>query len=74
MILFIHTQGNIDPVYFTPVRFSPKMYATFGVISLCNLLWCDLSSLPNVTTGNQIWTTGYNLGIMGKFELDNPVP
>ena len=27
VILFIRTQGNIDPVYFT---FSPKNYATFA--------------------------------------------
>ena len=27
MILFIRTQGNMVPVYFTPVRFSPKNYA-----------------------------------------------
>ena len=42
----IRTQGNIDPVYFT---FSPENYATFmPVISLCDLFWCDLSSLPKV--------------------------
>ena len=50
MILFIRTQGHIDPVYF---RFSPENYATFAqswtVISLCDLFWCDLLSLPNVT-------------------------
>ena len=49
MILFIRTQGNIDRVYFT---FSPENYATFAqswtVISLCDLFWCDLSSLPKI--------------------------
>ena len=54
MILFIRNQVNIDPVYFT---FSPENYVTFAqswtVISLCDLFWCDLSSLPKVT--------GYNI-------------
>ena len=31
MILFIRTQDNIDPVYFTPVRFNPENYATFAL-------------------------------------------
>ena len=48
------TQINIDPVHFT---FSPENYATFArsltVISLCDLFWYDLLSLPKVT--------GYNL-------------
>ena len=50
----IRTQINIDPVHFI---FSPKNYATFArsltVISLCDLFWYDLLSLPKVT--------GYNL-------------
>ena len=50
----IRTQINIDPVHFT---FSPENYATFArsltVISLCDLFWYDLLSLPKVT--------GYNL-------------
>ena len=50
----IRTQINIDQVHFT---FSPKNYATFAlslaVISLCDLFWYDLLSLPKVT--------GYNL-------------
>ena len=44
-----------NPVYW------PENYANFAqdwtVISLRDLFWCDLSSLPNVT--------GYNLGIVG---------
>ena len=50
----IRTQINIDPVHFT---FSPENYATFArsltMISLCDLSWYDLLSLPKVT--------GYNL-------------
>ena len=50
----IRTQINIDPVHFT---FSPENYATFArslaVISLCDLFWYNLLSLPKVT--------GYNL-------------
>ena len=50
----IRTQINIDPVHFT---FSPENNATFArsltVISLCDLFWYDLLSLPKVT--------GYNL-------------
>ena len=51
IILFtFRTQINIDPVHFT---FSPENYATFArsltVISLCDLFWYDLLSLPKVT-------------------------
>ena len=54
ILIHIRTQVDIDPVYFT---FSPKNYATFAqswtVISMCDLFWSDLSSLPKVA--------GYNL-------------
>ena len=50
----IRTQINIDPVHFT---FSPENYATFArswtVISLCDLYWYDLLSLPKVTGYNK---------------------
>ena len=37
----IHTQVNIDPVYFT---FSPENYAqSWTVILLSDSFWCDLS-------------------------------
>ena len=45
----IRTQINIDPVHFT---FSPEKLS-LTVISLCDLFWYDLLSLPKVT--------GYNL-------------
>ena len=46
----IRTQINIDPVHFT---FSPKIMPLLTVISLCDLFWYNLLSLPKVT--------GYNL-------------
>ena len=54
----IRTQINIDPVHFT---FSRESYATFArslaVISLCDLFWYDLLSLPKVTGYNLYRTT-----------------
>ena len=65
----IPTQINIDPVHFT---FSPENYATFArsltVISLCDLFWYDLLSLPKVT-GYNLYRTAPNKLIRGCVRL-----
>ena len=63
----IRTQINIDPVHFT---FSPENYATFArsltMISLCDLFWYDLLSLPKVT-GYNLYRTARNKLIKTAF-------
>ena len=45
MILFIRIQGNIDPVYVTPVRFSPENYDTFAELNSDFIVWFTATPL-----------------------------
>ena len=56
----IRTQGNIDPVYFT---FSTKNYATFAQRFHC----ANYSGMICYRYQRSI------VGIVGQFELDNPI-